>query len=96
MKIKVDYNIYDDSCITKAVYVLADRYTISRQSVTQGEILEIIPHKEDVVEESVKSDVIDTLNDYKLRQQIERETHDIRVILYAKAFGDIDEVTEDI
>lgn len=36
------------------------------------------------------------LNDYKLRQIIEEETHDIRVILYAKAFSDFDELEEDV
>ena len=37
-----------------------------------------------------------TLNDYKLRQIIEEETHDIRVILYAKAFSDFDELEENV
>lgn len=35
------------------------------------------------------------LNDYKLRQVIEDETHDIRTILYAKAFADFDDIDSD-
>ncbi len=38
--------------------------------------------------------VLETLNDYKLRQIIEEETHDIRTILYAKAFADFDDIDE--
>ena len=36
--------------------------------------------------------IFNALNDYKLRQIIEDETHDIRTILYAKAFADFDDI----
>lgn len=39
---------------------------------------------------------MEVLNDYKLRQIIENETHDIRTILYIKAFGDIDENNDEL
>ena len=42
-----------------------------------------------------KIKVFNTLNDYKLRQVIEDETHDIRTILYAKAFADFDDIDSD-
>lgn len=32
------------------------------------------------------------LNDYKLREIVEKETHDIRTILYAKAFADCEDL----
>ena len=43
-------------------------------------------------EEKVKKDLLTTLNDYKLRQIIEDETHEIRTILYAKAFADFEDI----
>lgn len=39
-----------------------------------------------------KKDLLTTLNDYKLRQIIEDETHEIRTILYAKAFADFEDI----
>ncbi len=35
------------------------------------------------------------LNDFKLREIISIETKNIRTILYAKAFGEFDELTEE-
>lgn len=46
MEIKVDRNIYSDSCISKVVYLLSEKFSIARTFVNNYEILTII-HKTD-------------------------------------------------
>lgn len=92
MKLEVDRNIYSDSCISKVVYWFSNQYTIDRQLKGQVEYLTI----EGVENEPLfKKLFFEKLNDFKLRGIIEQETKDIRTILYAKAFGDFDEITEE-
>lgn len=92
MEIKVDRNIYSDACISKAVYALSDRYAIARSLEGTSEVLCVQSINHVLDEEKAKQDILITLNDYKLRQVIEDETHDIRTILYAKAFADCDDI----
>ena len=96
MKILVDRNIYSDSCIDKAIYNLSDRFTIKRNlSSPTIEELDVVLKGNDHADDSLIGEtIIDTLNDFKLRDTIEKETHDIRVILYAKAFGDFENVSD--
>lgn len=92
MKLEIDRNIYSDSCISKVVYWFSNQYTIDRQLKGQVEYLTI----EGVENEHLfKKLFFEKLNDFKLRGIIEQETKDIRTILYAKAFGDFDEITEE-
>jgi His-Xaa-Ser system protein HxsD len=46
-------------------------------------------------EKQFRLEFFQKLNDYKLREQIDKETKDIKTILYAKAFGEFDELTEE-
>lgn len=92
MEIKIDRNIYSDACISKAVYALSDRYAIARSLEGTSEVLCVQSINHVLDEEKAKQDILITLNDYKLRQVIEDETHDIRTILYAKAFADCDDI----
>lgn len=91
MEIKVDRNIYSDACISKAIYALSDRYCIARSLDGTNEIL-YVRGIDESKEEKVKKDLLTTLNDYKLRQIIEDETHEILTILYAKAFADFEDI----
>ena len=89
MTLRVDSGIYSDSCVSKSVYALADRYYILRQKDGKDEILDVQPiNSESFNEKLAKVDIVNTLNDYKLRCIIEEETKDIRTIIYAKAFAD--------
>ena len=95
MIVRIDRTIYSDSCISKTVYALADKYTILRSVDGQNEILDVQPVGLEIgSEESVRRDIINTLNDFKLRCTIEEETKDIRTIIYAKAFADYTESSE--
>lgn len=95
MELKIDRNIYSDACITKAVYSLSKDYAISRTLEGNIELLNIIPLVENQKQSSIQTQIFNALNDYKLRQVIENETHDIRTILYAKAFADFDDIESD-
>lgn len=92
MILQLDRQIYSDSCISKVVYWLSNQYTIDRHIEDETEILTIDGVKD---EQTVKSAFYEMLNDYKLRETIAAETKDIRTILYAKAFGDFEDITEE-
>lgn len=95
MTIEVDRRIYSDACISKTVYAFLDRYAISRQMKDEHfEEIRMCP-KSDAVATS-EDEFTDCLNDNKLRDIINKETKDIRTILYAKAFGDLDEFEDEI
>lgn len=96
MEIFIDRRIYTDPCISKAVYSLSGDYFISRNIIddnTEKITIEVI-NKND--QRDIRDILYIALNDYKLRQIIEEETHDIRTILYAKAFCDFDDLEEDV
>ena len=92
MTLRIDRNIYSDSCITKVVYWLSDQYSIERQLEGDEELLSVDGEIDEV---QLRKTILEKLNDYKLREIIDAETKDIRTILYAKAFGDFDDLTEE-
>jgi len=95
MELRIDKRIYSDACVSKTVYSLAKSYIVKRNLIDYNtELLTITPisHEDDKCIEAI---FLAALNDYKLRQIIEEETHDIRTILYAKAFADFDDIDED-
>lgn len=88
MKIIIDRRIYDDACISKALYSLSSVYSFSRSLDNNIESVEVISKSKQAIDETL---IIDTLNDFKLRGIINKETKEIKTILFAKAFGDLDE-----
>ena len=92
MTLRIDRKIYSDSCISKVAYWLSDQYAIERHLEGDEEIVSI---EEVDDEQKLRQLILEKLNDYKLREIIESETKDIRTILYAKAFGDFDDLTEE-
>lgn len=92
MTLQIDRKIYSDSCISKVVYWLSDQYTIERRIEGDMEVLKIGEVDD---EQQFKELFFEKLNDFKLRETIESETKDIRTILYAKAFGEFDDLTEE-
>lgn len=97
MIIKIDRNIYNDSCISKVVYILSDRFKCNRQLSDAIEHISIEPLKKDnpISEDKIETLFFQTLNDYKLREIIRVETKDINTILYLKAFADCDQLLEE-
>lgn len=92
MTLDIDRNIFSDSCISTVVYWLANQYTIQRSLQESIETLTIDNVSD---EKKFRLEFFQKLNDYKLREQIDKETKDIKTILYAKAFGEFDELTEE-
>ena len=92
MILRIDRDIYSDSCISKVVYWLSGQYPIDRHLDGNEEIITIDC---DVEEKEIERSFYEKLNDYKLREVINIETKDIRTVLYAKAFGDFDDLTEE-
>lgn len=94
MIIEVDRSVYSDACITKCVYALSNDLDCRRTLCGERERIEVSPRAVDLSPAEVQHLFLCTLNDYKAREVIATETHDIRTILYAKAFADCDEFEE--
>ena len=92
MTLDIDRNIFSDSCISTVVYWFSGQYTIHRSLQGSIESLTIDKVPDD---KQFRLEFLQKLNDYKLREQIGKETKDIKTILYAKAFGEFDELTEE-
>lgn len=95
MEIEIDNNIYSDSVISKVVYWLSGEYVVERKRRGNTDILSITTDDESGADELLRKKIFQMLNDQKLRNIIEEETKDIRTILYAKAFADFDDLTEE-
>jgi len=95
MELTIDKNVYSDSCITKAVYSLADHYVVNRSTNGTLETLDIQSISPNKSDNDIKKAFLSALNDYKLRQIVADETHEIRVILYAKAFADYEDLSDE-
>lgn len=96
MTIKVDRKIFDDATISKTIYWMSEEFTFQR--LLNGDIEHIVITPKlgvDKDEQEIELEFLDKLNDYKLRTIIANETKDIRTILYAKAFADDDDLSED-
>ena len=92
MILKIDRSVYSDSCISKSIYALADKYSIQRSIEGNNEVLVVLPQNTVAFDEVIaRRVVVDTLNDFKLRCIIEEETKVVRTIIYAKAFADYTE-----
>lgn len=92
MNICVDRNVFSDKCLSNVIYWFSGEYRINR---SLNGTLETVSVEDVVDEEAFKTRFFQKLNDYKLREIIESETKDIKTILYAKAFGEFDEITEE-
>ena len=92
MTFNIDRNIFSDNCISTVVYWFSSQYAIQRslQGSIETLIINEVPN-----EKQFLLAFFQKLNDYKLREQIDKETKDIKTILYAKAFGEFDELTEE-
>ncbi|MBP3253595.1 MAG: His-Xaa-Ser system protein HxsD [Bacteroidales bacterium] len=92
MTLTVDKTVYGDACISKTVYWLSGKYVINRKNEGNNEIISV-ENASDM--QAFKTEFFKLLNDYKLRGIIEEQTKDIRTVLYAKAFGEFDSLTQE-
>lgn len=96
MTIKIDRRIYNDSVISKAIYWLSGDFIIIRSILDNNtESLSITANNAKIAEDAIKTKLMQTLNDFKLRQIVADETRDIKTILYAKAFAEDEDLNEE-
>lgn len=96
MTIRIDRKVYDDAAISKTIYWLSKDFSFQRKLEGEFESVTVIPKLGvDITEQDIELAFFDRLNDYKLRGIIANETMDIRTILYAKAFADDDNLSEE-
>jgi His-Xaa-Ser system protein HxsD len=98
IELNIDSKLYSDSIVTKSLYWLTDKY-IPEVSLN-GQFYNIIISRIDNNQftEEQKKEVINKLKsnliDFKLREQIDKETKNIRELIIAKAFshGEFEEI----
>lgn len=95
MTITVDKRIYSDSVISKAVYWLSGDFSIARRLIDENMEEITATSLTDVSETEFESRLNQALNDFKLRQIVADETRDMKTILYAKAFAEDEDLTEE-
>lgn len=96
MTIKIDRRIYNDSVISKAIYWLSGDYLIVRTLLDDNtETISIASKSELISEDELEIKLMQSLNDFKLRQIVADETRDIKTILYAKAFAEDEDLSEE-
>lgn len=96
MTIEIDRRIYNDSVISKAIYWLSGDYIIVRSLLNDiTESISITAKSSSISEQELEVKLLQTLNDFKLRQIVADETRDIKTILYAKAFAEDEDLSEE-
>lgn len=96
MTIEIDRRIYNDSVISKAIYWLSGDYLIVRSLLNDiTESISITTKSGSISEQELEIKLMQTLNDFKLRQIVADETRDIKTILYAKAFAEDEDLSEE-
>lgn len=96
MTIEIDRRIYNDSVISKAIYWLSGDYIIVRSLLNDiTESISITTKSGSINEQELEVKLLKTLNDFKLRQIVADETRDIKTILYAKAFAEDEDLSEE-
>lgn len=96
MTIEIDRRIYNDSVISKAIYWLSGDYVIVRSFLNDiTESISITTKTGSISEQDLEVKLLQTLNDFKLRQIVADETRDIKTILYAKAFAEDEDLSEE-
>lgn len=96
MTIEIDRRIYNDSVISKAIYWLSGDYLIVRSLLNDiTESISITVKSGSISERELEVKLLQTLNDFKLRQIVADETRDIKTILYAKAFAEDEDLSEE-
>ena len=96
MTLIIDKRVYNDSVISKVVYWMSGDYKIVRTSLDEfSEQIELIATNAESSESLVEEKFFQLLNDFKLRQIVADETRDIKTILYAKAFAEDEDLSEE-
>lgn len=89
----IDANVFSKSVIAKVLYWLNKDFVVQTTS-HEGMLLVELESNSDIDWTIQKTTISIMCNDFQMREVIEKETHDIRNILYVKAFSNIDNFTE--
>lgn len=98
IKITIDKSIYDDWVIEKVLYWWSADFIITRENITNTtfQIITFQLKKEhnSVDFPKLKEKISNDFIDYKNRETINRETANLRDLLFAKAFANNDNFVE--
>ena len=89
----IDANVFSKSVIAKVLYWLNKDFVVQTTS-HESMLLVELESSSDTDWDIQKKTISTMFSDYQMREVIEKETHDIRNILYVKAFSNFDNFTE--
>lgn len=85
----VDENVYAREAVLRACYWFTDRCYLFVSRVDVGRFsVSIRPKSPDIALQAIAGEFSNALIDYQVRLDIERETHQIRELIVAKAFAE--------
>jgi His-Xaa-Ser system protein HxsD len=87
----VDSRVFNDNVVSKVTYVLSEEFLVYQRKIRSEKQVIALKEKKDVLSnnkpELIEEKINQLLIDYKNRDIINKETKDIRNILYVKAFA---------
>ncbi|MCQ2267913.1 MAG: His-Xaa-Ser system protein HxsD [Bacteroidaceae bacterium] len=89
----IDKSIYSENVLTKVLYLFSNAFNIRLKTLEQKYFVEFISLT-NVDWDKIEHEISQSFIDYKMREIIEQETHDLRKILYIKAFSNLDDFDE--
>lgn len=90
----VDTKVFSMGVVRKVLYWLSNSFVIQSTSNGNNVYVELTNIQSDVNWLEVEKNISQMFCDYALREIVSEETKDIRIILYIKAFSNVDDYYE--
>lgn len=91
----IDTSIYNENVISKVLYWLIDLFFIERKNINNDNQQILLEKKKGLISETdfvqIREKLSQDFIDFKTRDIVNRETQNIRDILYVKAFANNDD-----
>lgn len=87
--IVLDLKCYSETTISKVLYWLAGDFTISEYTEENIRHIVLESNGPKLDWSKVKADISMKLVDFRMREQVEEQTKEIRTVLYLKAFANL-------
>lgn len=89
--ISIDLNIYNVEAVKRAIYKFADKFSADLKRDADSLTISLIPKDQNSFDfENIRAQLLDEILDQDLRATIANETEDIRNVIVAKAFANVD------
>lgn len=90
-QISIDIKCYSESVVSKVLYWLSKDFIVSEHNKDSIRYVQLESTSTECDWSKIKSEISTMLIDFRMRENIEKQTKDIRTILYLKAFANLSE-----